>query len=294
MSIECYWDGNSGAVVYDKRSKTFTSKMIIPNVNYDVITYSDDDNTAMKGYNGQLLALTPDEIQAVKTFANTYAEDQPLQAADIVTHNSDPNAHPDMRQELSHVSSQADRVLYVGTFEYQLSSWGSIYFSTTPIVDSGINLGANGVVIPRSETYRLEARVCLSNIQGTIPSNATVTVTILKNNTTAIKNATFNLSTEKGIYVVSVPDAVLQEHDTIKVQISFSNFTGITGAYLPAFRNFLCIDNNTGEASNIASLYQRSLGNLMFYEGYELAIRPDDNNKPSAIAGTWTSTEITK
>ena len=110
MNIQCYWDGNSGSVVYESRSKTYTSKMAIPNVTYDRLVYSEDDEVAVKAIGKTISNLTSEEIQAIKQFADSEAQDQPLVPGDIEAHNSDPTAHPDIRQELSEIFEITDRV----------------------------------------------------------------------------------------------------------------------------------------------------------------------------------------
>ena len=295
-NIQCYWDGDSGSVVYENRHKTFSEKMNIPEVTFDVLNYSEDEGIKNKCIGMVISTLTEPEIAAIKQFANENAVAEPLTPADIEVHNTDPNAHPDIRQELSHVAERADSVCYVGTMEMKLTSFGAITTTMSSVLmDSNNNLGANGVVIPRSETYRLEARVYLSNIQGTIGDNATVTVSLVKNaSNDVIKSASFNLKNEKGVYTVYVAETNLQTNDFVRVRIEFSNMEGITGAYLAPFRNYLIVSNVNTVGEQMADLYQGTLGNMLLFKDYELEVRPDDNNQPSVIAGTWNSNKIIK
>ena len=286
MNIQCYWDGNSGAVVYEERSKTYTSKMTIPNVTFDRLNYSEDDNVKVKAVGKTLSTLTSEEIEAIQQFANSEAIAQPLTPAEIEDHNTDPTAHPDIRQELSEVFDHADRVCYVGTHEAEVTTEGSItYVPSMTIADYGCNTNSNGFIAPANESYRIDYRFNISNLTGYSGSGGQVTIDILKNDavlSTATINITGDMSTDMSIF-----STVLAEGDVIKVRLTFTNMTGAKG-YLVPFRNFLAISNaGNMTAYQIGDSYFNTLGNLMFYKGYELAIRPDDNNQPSAVAGTW-------
>ena len=288
MNVQCYWDGNSGAVVYEERYKTFTSKMTIPNVTYDRLTYSQDDNVATKAIGKEISTLTSEEIQAITQFANEQAQDQSLAAGDLEAHNSDPTAHPDIRQELSELYEHADKVVYVGTHEAKISLTGTLSYTPSMVVaDYGSNSTDNGFVAPANENYRVDYRLNLSNITGYSGSGGSVTVEVMKNNTTPLFTLTENV-TGDFTKEYTRTQVTLSEGDTVSVRLTFNNMQG--EAYMVPFRNFLAISNSGSKvAHSIGEAYYKTLGNFMFYEGYELAIRPDDNNKPSAIAGKWSS-----
>lgn len=288
MNIQCYWDGNSGSVVYENKYKTYTSKMNIPNVTYDRITYSEDDEVAVKAIGKTMSNLTSEEIQAIKQFAESEARDQPLASGDIEKHNSDPTAHPDIRQELSEIFEHADKVVYVGTHEAKISLTGSLTYTPSMVIaDYGANSTDNGFVAPANENYRVDYRLNLSNITGYSGSGGTVTVEVMKNGNTPLFTITENVTGDFSKEYTRT-QVTLAEGDTVSVKLTFNNMQG--DAYLVPFRNFLAIANSGSKvAHNIGESYYNTLGNLMFYKGYELAIRPDDNNQPSAIAGTWAS-----
>lgn len=288
MNIQCYWDGNSGSVVYESRSKTYTSKMTIPDVTYDRLVYSEDDEVAVKAIGKTISNLTSEEIESIKQFADSEAQDQPLVPGDIEVHNSDPTAHPDIRQELSEIFEITDRVCYVGTHEAKISLTGSLTYTPSMVIaDYGANSTDNGFVAPANENYRIDYRLNLSNITGYSGSGGTVTVEVMKNGTTPLFTLTENVTGDFSKEYTRT-QVTLAEGDTISVKLTFNNMQG--DAYLVPFRNFLAIANSGSKvAHNIGESYFNTLGNLMFYKGYELAIRPDDNNQPSAIAGTWAS-----
>lgn len=72
MNIQVYWDGNVGACEYENRKAFFTTKPNIPTVTFDVLVYSEDNNVTKKIYTNAISDLTPDEVTAIKQFANPY------------------------------------------------------------------------------------------------------------------------------------------------------------------------------------------------------------------------------
>lgn len=72
MNIQVYWDGNVGACEYENHKVFFTTKPDIPTVTFDVLVYSEDNNITKKIYANAISDLTPDEVTAIKQFANTY------------------------------------------------------------------------------------------------------------------------------------------------------------------------------------------------------------------------------
>lgn len=70
MNIQVYWDGNVGACEYENRKAFFTTKPDIPTVTFDVLVYSEDNNVTKKIYANITGELTPEEVTAVKQFAN--------------------------------------------------------------------------------------------------------------------------------------------------------------------------------------------------------------------------------
>lgn len=288
-NIQCYWDGNSGSIVYDKRMKVYTSKMEIPNVTYDRLNYSSDDNIAKKIVGDTLSDLNGTEIAAIEAFVNENAEEQVLVAGDITKHNSDPTAHPDIRQELSELFEHADRVCYVATHEAKVPLTGTFTYTPSMVVaDYGINASNGSFVAPADETYRIDYRLSLSNITGYSGSGGSITVELLKNNSVSLFSMSVDVTGDLNRDFTRT-SVMLAEGDTISVRLTFNNMGG--EAYMVPFRNFLSIANHGNTtAYNIGKTFFDTLGNLVFYSGYELAIRPDDNQKPSAIAGTWNNT----
>lgn len=72
MNIQVYWDGNVGACEYENRKAFFTTKPNIPTVTFDVLVYSEDNNVTKKIYTNAISDLTPDEVTAIKQFANPH------------------------------------------------------------------------------------------------------------------------------------------------------------------------------------------------------------------------------
>ena len=76
MNIQVYWDGNVGACEYENHKAFFTTKPNIPKVTFDVILYSEDNNVTKKVYANITSELTPEEVTAVKQFANAQFSDK--------------------------------------------------------------------------------------------------------------------------------------------------------------------------------------------------------------------------
>lgn len=76
MNIQVYWDGNVGACEYENHKAFFTTKPNIPKVTFDVIVYSEDNNVTKKVYANITSELTPEEVTAVKQFANAQFSDK--------------------------------------------------------------------------------------------------------------------------------------------------------------------------------------------------------------------------
>lgn len=76
MNIQVYWDGNVGACEYENHKEFFTTKPDIPKVTFDVIVYSEDNNVTKKINANNPSSLTPEEITAVKQFANAQFSDK--------------------------------------------------------------------------------------------------------------------------------------------------------------------------------------------------------------------------
>ena len=176
----------------------------------------------------------------------------------------------------------------MGTHDAKISLTGSFTYAPRMVIAyDGANSTDNGFVAPANENYRIDYRLNLSNITGYSGSGGTVTVEVMKNGNTPLFTLTENVTGDFSKEYTRT-QVTLAEGDTVSVKLTFNNMQG--EAYLVPFRNFLAIANSGSKvAHNIGESYFNTLGNLMFYKGYELAIRPDDNNQPSAIAGTWAS-----
>ena len=72
MNIQVYWDGNVGACEYENLKAFFTTKPNIPTVTFDVLVYNEDNNVTKKIYTNAISDLTPDEVTAIKQFANPH------------------------------------------------------------------------------------------------------------------------------------------------------------------------------------------------------------------------------
>lgn len=277
MNIQLYWDGNSGAIEYNNLRLNIMSKPNIKDVSFDVMNYSEDDSISTKTLNNVTHELTPEEINSVKDYAKNNAK--PVSTLDslVEQHNVAPDAHHDIRVELSEVSEAIHQVATVWTTEKVVTGTTVIPwdFSVFDIRDCSLSTDNKVWVSPANEAYDVTVVVGLAKTP-TSPSTP-FQVRLLKNGTETLYNASQSLS---GAYqTFSKQNVVLAQGDKLSVELKVPE-----ESMLVPFRTFLVIDNHGKNlAMKTAKGFGNTLGKVLSYEGVQV-IAVKDNGKPSLVA----------
>ena len=277
MNIQVYWDGNVGACEYGDRKGFFTSKPSIPTVTFDTLVYSEDDNVAKKINANNLSSLTPEEITAVKQFANANSVEVPL--TDNVSIDTDPQDHHDIRVALSTLNEHAHKVASVWSTEVDLVDmnkasfdlpWDYVMQDITNCTDSATS--ANWVA-PANEVYDVTVKVGFSGL----PTGLSATLTLKKNGTETVATETFTNVTN--VVTLNKDQVILSKRDKLSCTITF-NKVPTSGVIIPA-RSYLRVDNHGSVLAKRASDFIfNTLANMIFYEGIEA-------KKPAVVINTW-------
>lgn len=287
MNIQVYWDGNVGACEYEARKGFYTTKPVIPTVTFDTLVYSEDDNVAKKINANNPSSLTPEEITAVKQFANANSVEVPsTDKVSIDKHNTDPQAHHDIRVALSTLNEHAHKVASVWSTEVDLVDlnkasfdlpWDYVMQDITNCTDSATS--ANWVA-PANEAYDVTVKVGFSGL----PTGLSATLTLKKNGTETVATETFTNVTN--VVTLNKDQVILSERDKLSCTITF-NKVPTSGVIIPA-RSYLRVDNHGSVLAKRASDFIfNTLANMIFYEGIEARLQLDEAKKPAVVIDTW-------
>lgn len=287
MNIQVYWDGNVGACEYEDRKGFFTSKPSIPTVTFDTLVYSEDDNVAKKIKANNLSSLTTEEITAVKQFANANSVEVPsTDKVSIDKHNTDPEAHHDIRVALSTLNEYAHKVASVWSTEVDLVDmnkasfalpWDYVMQDITNCTDSATS--ANWVA-PANEAYDVTVKVGFSGL----PTGLSATLTLKKNGAETVATETFTNVTN--VITLNKDQVILSERDKLSCTLTFNKIPS-SGIITPA-RSYLRVDNHGSVLAKRASDFIfNTLANMIFYEGIEARLQLDEAKKPAVVIDTW-------
>lgn len=287
MNIQVYWDGNVGACEYENRKGFFTSKPSIPTVTFDTLVYSEDDNVAKKINANNPSNLTTEEITAVKQFANANSVEVPsTDKVSIDKHNTDPQAHHDIRVALSTLNEYAHKVASVWSTEVDLADmnktsfdihWDYIIHDITDCTDGATS--ANWVA-PANEAYDVTVKVGFSGL----PTDISATLTLKKNGTETVATETF--TNVANVITLNKDQVILSERDKLSCTITFNKIP-TSGIIVPS-RSYLRVDNHGSMLAKRASDYLvNTLANMVFYDGIEARLQLDEAKKPAVVIDTW-------
>lgn len=288
MNIQVYWDGNVGACEYETRKGFFTSKPNIPTVTFDTLVYSEDDKVATKIVGTTPSELTPEEITAVKQFANANSVEVPsTDKVSIDKHNTDPTAHHDIRVAISNLNEYAHQVASVWSTEVDLVDLNKASFDLTwdyvlqDITDCTDTANSANWVAPANEAYDVTVKIGFSGL----PVGTTATLTLKKNGTEQI--ATRQFTNVANVIELTADQVVLAERDKLSCTITF-NKVPTSGIITPA-RSYLRVDNHGSVlAKRSADFMFNTIANMVFYNGVEARLQLDDAHKPAVVIDTWT------
>lgn len=280
MNIQVYWDGNVGACEYEDRKGFFTSKPSIPTVIFDTLVYSEDDNVAKKINANNPSDLTSEEITAVKQFANANSVEAPsTDEVSIDKHNTDPQAHHDIRVALSTLNEYAYKVASVWSTEVDLVDNNKASFDLPwdyvmqDITDCSDSADSTKWVAPANEAYDITVTVGFSGL----PTGLSATLTLKKNGKETVATETFTDVTD--MITLNKDQVILAERDKLSCTITFNEIP-TSGTITPA-RSYLRVDNHGSVLAKRASDYVFNiLANMIFYGGIEA-------KKPAVVIDTW-------
>lgn len=254
MNIQVYWDGNVGACEYENRKGFFTSKPSIPTVTFDTLVYSEDDNVAKKINANNPSSLTPEEITAVKQFANANSVEVPsTDKVSIDKHNTDPQAHHDIRVALSTLNEYAHKVASLWSTKVDFTGnnktsfdlpWDYVIQDITDCTDSA---DSTNWVAPANEAYDVTVKVGFSGL----PTGISATITLKKNGTTTVATGTFTNVTN--VITLNKDQVILAERDKLSCTLTF-NKVPTSGVITPT-RSYLRVDNHGSVLAKRASAF---------------------------------------
>lgn len=277
MNIQVYWDGNSGAIEYNSDRLNLVSKPNINSVNFDVIAYSEDDNMQTKVYQNKTAELTPEEITTIQAFAKVNAKPASTLESLVEQHNVAPDAHHDIRVQLSEHAEAIHQVATVWTTEKVVTGTSIVPwdFSVFDVRDCSLSTDPTVWVSPANEAYDVTVVVGLS--RSPTSASTPFRVRLIKNGVETLYNARMSLL---GAYqTFGKQNVVLAQGDKLSVEIEVPE-----ESMLCPFRTFLVVDNHGRNlAMKTAKGFSNTLGKILSYEGVQI-IAAKDNGKPSIIA----------
>lgn len=287
MNIQVYWDGNVGACEYEDRKGFFTVKPNIPTVTFDTLVYSEDDNVTKKIYNNNPSNLTAQEITAIKQFANANSVEVPsTDKVSIDKHNTDPQAHHDIRVALSTLNEYAHKVASVWSTEVDLVDNNKASFDLPwdyvmqDITDCSDSADSTKWIAPANEAYDITVKVGFSGL----PTGLSATLTLKKNDKETVATETFTNVTN--VITLNKDQVILAERDKLSCTITFNKIP-TSGIITPA-RSYLRVDNHGAVLAKRASDYVfNTLANMIFYDGIEARLQLDEAKKPAVVIDTW-------
>lgn len=204
----------------------------------------------------------------------------------IDKHNTDPQAHHDIRVALSTLNEHAHKVASVWSTEVDLVDmnkasfdlpWDYVMQDITNCTDSATS--ANWVA-PANEAYDVTVKVGFSGL----PTGLSATLTLKKNGTETVATETFTNVTN--VVTLNKDQVILSERDKLSCTITF-NKVPTSGVIIPA-RSYLRVDNHGSVLAKRASDFIfNTLANMIFYEGIEARLQLDEAKKPAVVIDTW-------
>lgn len=277
MNIQVYWDGNSGAIEYNSDRLNLTSKPNINNVNFDVLAYSEDDEMHNKVFNNKTAELTPEEITTIKAFAKVNAKPASTLESLVEQHNVAPDAHHDIRVQLSEHAEAIHQVATVWTTEKVVTGTSIIpwSFPVFDIRDCSLSTDDSVWIAPANEAYDVSVVVGLAKA----PTSASTPfrVRFVKNGSETLYNASMSLV--GAFQTFTKKNVVLAQGDKLSVELEVPE-----ESMLVPYRTFLVVDNHGKNfAMKTAKGFCNTLGKMLSYEGVQI-IAVKDNDKPSIVA----------
>lgn len=286
-NIQFYWDGTSGVCTYGSRKAFFKTKPTIPTVTYDMISYSDEEpGIALKVLKGTTVELTEAEITAITQYCDANATSAVVEAQSVGEHNADSTSHHDIRVALSNLAQYAHKVASVWSTEGLLSDLeGDVIWEYIlgDLNDCSLTGDKTAWICPEDELYDLTVQVGLEGVDTSEAVDVTVAVKV-NGAVDTTKTHTIAKGTENvPVLSLELVGKSFSYRDKITVSITTSNNTGV----LVPSRTFLIVDNHGAtKAKRQANYYFNTLGNHIYYKGYDLTLTGDSQGA-QVIASQW-------
>lgn len=302
-NIQLYWDGNTGLAEYETRKTFLTTKPTIPTVSFDYIIYSETDNVKRKVYNGVRYELTDDEVDFIKAYCNSHAinTNTSLETLSglITDHNSSTTAHHDIRVQLSNLHEFAHRVASVWSTELSLEDYNKEEFKIpwNYVIGDSINCtdatDSTNWKCPVSETYDIRIRLGFEGVDTSEDVDVTITLKKIRGEAeSSIRTGTITIPQNAvGLPMVQLEafGIILEEGDNVVVT---AKITSASGLIVPS-RTFFTVDNHGAVmAQRQADYFYNTLGNLVFYNGYEATLNGDSSGTAQVVANKWNTSVV--
>lgn len=294
--IQLYWDTNTGVCVFNDKRKFFSVKPSVLGVDFDAVVYDSLDGVAIKTLKGTTKELTQEEISIISLFCQSNADEEIVTSID--EHNTDPTAHHDIRVSLSNLNEFSHKVASVWSGEKVITSslkntswsipWFYILQDSTDCTYSTV---PSYWKCPVSESYDITVQLGFSGLDLTTGDTIKVSLKSTTDTVTTLKEGTYTVSegfTGSLCVQMTLEGVTLPEGALVSVECVLGASMGIL---LPS-RSFLRIDNHGSQmAKRMADYYFNTLGNFVFYKGYQLSLKGDSSGTPQLEADTW-DTEV--
>lgn len=300
VNIQLYWDGSSGVCEYGTKKKFFNTKPSISTISFSIIVYSEEDNVAFKVYNGVTSELTDEEITTVKLFCEANATDAiDTSSTALDAHNADTTAHQDIRTQLSNLNEFTHQVASVWSTELSLEDYNKEEFKIpwNYILGDVINCtdatNSANWKCPVNETYDIRVRLGFEGVDTSEDVDVTITLKKIRGEAeSTIRTGTITIPQNAvGLPVVQLEafGIILEEGDNVVVT---AKITSASGLIVPS-RTFFTVDNHgTVMAQRQADYFYNTLGNLVFYNGYEATIKGDSSGTAQVVANKWNTSVV--
>lgn len=299
-NIQLYWDGSSGVCEYGTKKKFFNTKPTISTIEFSTIVYSEEDEIAFRVYNGVTSELTEEEITTVKLFCEANATDAIDTSSDALeAHNVDTTAHHDLRVQLSNLHEFAHQVASVWSTELSLEEYNKSEFKVpwNYVIGDSINCtdatDSTCWKCPVNETYDLRVRLGFEGVDTSEDVDVTVTMKKVRGESeSSIKTGTITIPQNAvGLPMVQLEayGINLEEGDNVVV---YAQITSASGLIVPS-RTFFTVDNHGAVmAQRQADYFYNTLGNLVFYSGYEATLNGDSEGTAQVVANKWNTSVV--
>lgn len=302
-NVQLYWDGNTGLVEYEDRKAFLTAKPEVPTLDFDYIVYSSDDDVKRRVYQGIRYELTTEEIGLIKVYCNANAtntsESTTVLKGFITEHDESTTAHHDIRVQLSNLHEFAHQVASVWSTELSLEEYNKSEFKVpwNYVIGDSINCtdatDSTCWKCPVNETYDLRVRLGFEGVDTSEDIDVTVTMKKVRGESeSSIKTGTITIPQNAvGLPMVQLEAYGINLEEGDKVVV-YAQITSASGLIVPS-RTFFTVDNHGAVmAQRQADYFYNTLGNLVFYSGYEATLNGDSEGTAQVVANKWNTSVV--